>query len=170
MNKTIQNKKDKIRSFIISLFFAIVLFCGYQYFGNYLINFLWIFDLLLFALLFFVVMLIAGFAVLKSLFIVSAELSLLIFLAQSYCNISIRSIDSDNALKGLLSISILYIGGIFFKTLYITVRDYYKKVEKDPLSFKKMFLVSFFIFFIAVIIWQIYLVMDPIIQDLCIYK
>lgn len=108
----------------------------------------------------------AGFTVLKSLFFMAAEISLLIFLSQSYCAVN-RTALSDSALKNLLIIGLLYIIINFLHSLWKKMHEEYKSSKGDK-SWENIAFIITFIAFVIFFIWQIYLVIDPIIQNLCI--
>lgn len=116
---------------------------------------------------FLVILIRAGFTVIKSLFFVAAEISLLIFLSQSYCMINNRTILSDNALKNVLIIGFLYIIINFLRSLWKELCEEYKPIKEDR-SWEKILFVIVFIAFILFFMWQVYLVVEPIIQSLCI--
>jgi membrane-bound ClpP family serine protease len=163
-------KKENILPFFILLIIILFSFVGYSFFGNNLVGAVWIFSSVLLGALLLFTMMSAGFAVLRSLFLVAAELSLLIFLSQSYCMVPVRSAESDNALKGLLVVGILYMAFTFFKSLYEEIKEYYKKDPNYPKRKRGAINGILFIFFVGLFIWQIYLIVYPIISNLCIYK
>jgi hypothetical protein len=117
--------------------------------------------------------LMAGHSVMKILFAVSATgLSLLIFLAQSYCLISPekRSSVSDAALLSLIGVGVLYIGYGFFRSLYIEVSKRMKQI-KDMNPKEKPWLITVpYGLFVGILTWQIGQVVVPIINSLCVYK
>jgi len=116
---------------------------------------------------FLIIIIKAGFTVIKSLFFVAAEISLLIFLSQSYCTIDNRTTLSDDALKNILIIGFLYIIISFLRSLWKELREEYKSIRKDK-SWEKIVFIIIFIVFILFFMWQICLVVEPIIQSLCI--
>lgn len=170
LSKRIKLERKDIKPFIISLIIVIFFFLASHYFSNYFVSAIWIVNVILLAGLLFVIMTIAGFAVLKSLFLVAAELSLLIFLAQSYCAVPGHSIASNEALKSLLVFGILYIVVSFFHSLYKALKKNYKYVKNERWSNEKIVTVSLYLIFTVMFIWNIYLVIYPIIIDLCVYK
>ncbi|MDD5569017.1 MAG: hypothetical protein PHG23_01205 [Candidatus Pacebacteria bacterium] len=163
-------KRKNIRPIVVFIFILMLLFVGYHFLGNYFVGAIWIVNAILLGVLLLIIMILAGFAVLKSLFLVAAEFSLLMLLAQSYCGVSNRSISSDDALKILLAVGILYIVFTFFHSLYKEIKKFYKKDERGSWLKEKIGTGILFLFFAAILIWQIYLVVYPIIQNLCISK
>lgn len=110
----------------------------------------------------------AGHAVMKSLFVVGASLSLMIFLAQSYCAAPHLTQAGNEALKSLLGFSLLYLGFDFIRSLYKEVTGHTKRMKeinkgKNPW----IFLVPFALF-VGIFLWQLYQVMFPIVSSLCI--
>lgn len=172
LNKIIEKlpKKKDITPLIISVSITAIFFISYHYWGSHVVEAMGVVALTLFAALIIFIMLIAGFAVLKSLFIFAAALSLLIFLAQSFCSVTQRSAASNEAMQNLLVVGILYIIFMFLRSLWKTLKEYYKKVENEKWSIEKIVVVSLFLTFIVWFLWEIYLVVSPIILNLCVYK
>lgn len=110
--KAITERKNII-PIISALLISTALFLAYHFLGNYLLGAVGITTLLLLCVLLSVFMFVAGFAVLKCLFLFAGELSLLIFLAQSYCDVPNRSVASEEALKNLLILDLSLLGLIF---------------------------------------------------------
>ena len=74
----------------------------------------------------------AGFVVVKSLFLIAAELSLLIFLAQSYCDVptTLRSAVSDDALRSLILLGLIYIAVAFVQELYGAISERFARLAR----------------------------------------
>jgi len=178
MNTLLGNavKKERLVQFkkrlptIAAVITVIVLLLGSVFFGSNFLEVTWIIDGTLLAVLILILALTAGFVVLKSLFLVAAELSLLIFLAQSYCSAPQRSAASNSALKSLLAVGFLYIVFSFAHSLYKALKENYQMVKREKLSIEKISSVFFYPMFIGLFVWEIYLVMQPIILALCINK
>lgn len=162
--------KREIISIIISLLILSSLFIAYKLLGDSFNRYLWTFDGIMIIVFVYLIMFIAGFAVMKALFFIAAELSLLIFLAQSYCDLSVKPAGTKEALQSLLIIGILYIIYNFAKSLMDVCKNRYKIIKNDKGWFYKTIAISLFIFFAGVFIWQIFLVVSPIVSGLCIYK
>lgn len=163
-------KKKNIISFIISIVIASIFFFGYYLWGDRFTSSIWTITGIMLVVFVFLVMFIAGFAVMKALFFVAAEISLLIFLAQSYCNVPIRSAASNEALQSLLIIGLAYIVFNFCRSLLEVFKKDYKPVKNERWSSHKIVIVSLFLFFAGVFVWQIFLVVNPIVSNLCVYK
>ena len=163
------SRKD-IASIVISLVILSLLFFAYRIFGDRLNHYIWTFDGVMIIAFVYLIMFIAGFSVMKALFFIAAELSLLIFLTQSYCNLSVKPDGTKEALQSLLIIGLSYIIYNFIKSLLGACKNRYKIIKNDRGWFFKTISISLFIFFAGVFIWQIFLVVNPIISDLCIYK
>ena len=172
LNKIIEKlpKKKDIIPLVISVGITVIFFVGYHFWGGRIVEAMGIVAITAFAALILLIMLIAGFAVLKSLFLFAAELSLIIFLAQSFCSVASRSAASNEAMQSLLLVGILYIIFVFARSLKKTLKEYYKKVENEKWSFEKIFTVSIFLIFIFWFLRAIYLVVSPIISGLCVYE
>lgn len=166
-DKILIKKEDRI-PYLISLAITLVFFAGVHFLGNYFFEVMWIIIAILLAILISIISIYAGFAVLKSLFLVAAELSLLIYLAQSYCSVSGHTTSSDAALKSLVSLGLLYIAISFFRSLYGIAKTHYKKVEKERWHKEKIMTVSLYLIFAGMFTWEIFLIMKPIILGLCV--
>jgi hypothetical protein len=162
--------KDDIISSIISIAIVALLLWGYQYLSGYFVSVLWLGVALPILLLFVVIMIKAGFVVLESLFLVSAELSLLIFLSQSYCSISVRGAANDVALRNLLIVGIIYMALKSLSALRDALRNNFATFKKSKRIQHEVVVMVSFLFFTLLMVWQIYLVMDPIISNLCIFR
>jgi hypothetical protein len=163
-------KQKDVVNLAIAVVLACVLFAAQYYLGSRFDSTLWIFDGILFVLLLVVVMLIADFFVLNALFLVAAELSLLVFLAQAYCAVPQRTMQADQALKSLIVVGLLYIAARFLNGFYKKTKEKYKAIENECWSKEKIFFVTFFLIFTVFFIWQIILVMTPIVSNLCVFK
>jgi len=172
--KFIKSLKNRINTDIriIASILSLTLLVVDHFFGRYLIGTLEVLNIILWTLILFFVMVAASFATLKALFIVAAEISLLIFLAQSYCSIPDcqRSIESDGALKNILSFGLIYIICLFAISLWELIQKNYKEIKNDKPLIGKITVVGLFVIFTFWFIWEIYLVTKPIISDLCVYK
>jgi hypothetical protein len=172
-NKLLQKfhiEKENIYPFSIAIIISAIFFIGLHYLGDYFFTTMWLIIAVILAILMLEIMRRAGFAVLKSLFEVSAGLSLLILLAQTYCTSSIQQADSSNALKSLFTFGLIYSVFLFFGHLRKELKENYKKVEKEKWRKEKIITVTLFLIFIGLFLWEIYLVMKPIIFSLCVYK
>lgn len=163
-------KKENIIPLIFSIAIAFLFFLGYSLLGDRFNNSIWIITGIMLAVFIYLIMFIASFAVMKALFFVAAELSLLIFLAQSYCDVKSRPAGSDEALQSLLIIGLVYIIYSFFRTLFDISKKNYQPVKNEKWSSQKIVSVALFLFFAGVFVWQIYLVVNPVIANLCVYK
>lgn len=156
-------EKSRIIILVISL---LIIFFGWEdRFANVMITF----SIVSLVLLLFLIMMIADFVVLKSLFYVSAELSFLIFLAQSYCSVK-RSEASDQALQILMSFGILYVIYIFLDSMHDTFKRSRESVKNEHWTKEKIFVSVAYLLFVILFLWNVASVMSPIINDLCIYK
>ena len=168
--KKLNPKREDIIPFILSIGITVIFLVDYNFLNNRLLSGLLVLEVIMLTFLILMIMFMAGFTVMKSLSIVAAEISLLIFLAQSYCAIPNRVISGDNALKTLLLVGILYISFYFFHSLYKGLTEKYKKFKDEKRSLEKIIIIILFLFFIGFYVWIIYQVIKPIILNLCIYK
>ena len=115
----------------------------------------------------------AGLVVLKSLFVLGAELSLVVFLAQSYCGPGIdRTVQGDSALMSLLVLSLTYISYRFLKEVFEKLKNQAEQFRAVDGKWSKeaifMFLLLFL--FVGLFMYMLYLVISPIILGLCVYR
>jgi len=162
--------KRKIAALILFAVFAFIPFVDSSFFHGQLLSILWIFDLVMIAFLLSVILVLAAFAIMESLVEVAAGLSLLIFLAQSYCAVPSHTIAGDNALKGLLGVGLVYVSYYFLRSLYKSLSENLKKIEDKKWSWEKILFVVLFLIFTTLLAWDIYQIVQPIISNLCVYK
>ncbi|MBI5400648.1 MAG: hypothetical protein HZB12_00825 [Candidatus Yonathbacteria bacterium] len=105
----------------------------------------------------------------KSLFLVGASLSLIIFLAQSYCEVPNLTQSGNDALKTLIAFGFIYIGFDFFKSLYKEVRSRLKTLKEINDGKNPWIFLFPFALFLGIFLWQLYQVINPIMVNLCIY-
>ena len=157
-------------TFVLFLVLVSLVFIGATYFKDYLAPVGYTILFIELVILAIVAWSLAGHAVMKSLFLVGASLSLIIFLAQSYCEAPNLTQSGNDALKTLITLGFFYITFDFLKSLYqeIITRSKTLKHTNDE-NGPWLFLVPF-AFFVGVFVWQIVQVLMPILQNLCIYK
>jgi sterol desaturase/sphingolipid hydroxylase (fatty acid hydroxylase superfamily) len=170
MASKISIRKENIAPLIVSLIIAIACFIIAYYTGHRFIEIAWIINLGIISILLAILMAFAGFTVLKSLISISVEISLMIFLAQSYCEAPNHLPQGDEALRSLLILGIMFIAGSFIYSLYKNCIKRYELIRKEKWSKEKITLVSLFAFFAIMIVWQIVLIITPIILNLCVLK
>jgi hypothetical protein len=164
-DRLVLHKKD-----IIYLIFVIVLFWGCCFSGTDFMDTMLAFTLILWIVVLFLFILVSGFVVLYSLFLVAAEISLLIYLADSYCALPNRLPANDSALKSILAIGFIYVTMRFYIFLRETWNENNKNVRnKKGMIHEKLFN-AVFLLFIFYIIWLIGMVMSPIVNNICVFK
>lgn len=168
-----QIRKENVIPFLIALSIALVFLSISIFLSNHT-DVAWIVLGIELSILFLMVMIMAGFTVIKSLFRIGAGLSLLIFLAQSYCALPVHTQSGLGALKSLLGISLLYLSYDFCRSLYGALRKYHKKIKKqkkllnEKWSWGEILLAALFLAFTGLFVWEIVAVVGPIIQGLCV--
>jgi hypothetical protein len=131
----------------------------------------WIILTILLALLSIAIGLMAGAVVVKSLFAVAAELSLLIFLTQAFCGAPTRHPANNAAMTVLFTIGMLYIAYLFFVTLKDELKGVYdRRLAEHPHTWEKVVTIAAFIAFVLLFVWELYLIVAPIVRGLCVYK
>jgi len=173
-NNTFEKIKGSIKRkdagrFLVFVVIGVIVFIGLTFYKPYFskaLNVLLVVELILIALIAYGL---AAHAVIKSLFFVGAGLSLMIYLAETYCELPVSSRTGDDALKTLLGIGLIYIAVDFLCYLYkeVTARS---KTLKEVDGKRPWFVLVPFAMFTGLFLWQIYQVMNPIVLNLCIYK
>ena len=174
-------KHDITKKKVFAFFFAIVItsigFIDSNFFHAQITKTLFISEIVIFSILLAVLMVYAGMFVVRALVRVSVGLSLILFLSQSYCNVSHRTQNGDQALQWLVVLSLFYIVYDFLTYLWRKIDNkVLKKIErKNKISSKKdrkigNFFKITFLFFVVFSVWMVYQVVQPIFSDLCIYK
>ncbi len=109
-------------------------------------------------------------AVVKSLFGVGAGLSLVIYLAQSYCEVPNLNHSADDALKSLIAFSLMYIGIEFVWSLYKEAKERVKNLTEVNKQKRPWIALVPFGIFTGLFTWQVLQVLIPIINALCVYR
>lgn len=172
MKKQIKNllKKENLIPVLITLALCLVIFFDTNYWNHTALNFSWVLIFTFLTAFILIIYLYAGVVVIRSLFTVAAGLSLIIFIAQSYCAVP-RTESSDQALSSLIIASLLYITLSFSRTMYKEMVKHYKQFDDGPETTKEaLFVSSVFVMSIVFFLSSIYKVMYPIITNLCIYQ
>lgn len=169
--KNISIKKRGIYA-IIAIVITIIFFCDSVFLKHSLLGIMSVLDITALGILFLAVAIAAGFAIVNSLFYIAAGLSLLIFLAQSYCAVPIRDINGDAALKSLLVIGFLYLIIDFCRSFHKSLKEneLFKKFNSTEWSWEKVVFFILFSLFIFLFMWEIGLVVTPTTLSLCVYK
>lgn len=114
----------------------------------------------------------AGLLVVESLLLLGGELSLVIFLAQSYCAAGVtRTATSDHAVNSFIILALTYILYLFLKKIYEKLIEQGKsfKAVDGKWSLEAIFMFLFLLLFVGLFMYMIYLVISPIILGICIY-
>lgn len=155
---------------IISIVAALVIFAVTYISSVSLLGAAWIVVSTILTIAVALIGILAGFVVVKSLFLIAAELSLLIFVAQSYCETPLRSAAGDDALRTLILLGLIYIAFAFVQSLYAAIRERFKKIDKNMWTVRRVITTAVFLVFTVIFLIEIYLVVQPIIGGLCVYR
>lgn len=162
-------KRENVIPFVLSVGFVSVVFLDNNFLHNRIELVMWIFIGIALSAFVAWIAILAGFTVMKSLFFLSAEISLLIYLAQSYCDVRILASQSDDALKGLIFLGVTYITFKFLKDLKVALENKLQSIPEKRWT-REVLVVALFALFTGSFVWSIFQVVSPIILDLCIYK
>lgn len=163
-------KKENLIPLFITLVLGLVIYLDTNYWNGAALGLSWMFIFIVLSVFVLVIYLYAGVVVAGALFTVAAGLSLIIFIAQAYCDVP-RTESSDHALSSLIIVSLLYLILSFSKTMYKEMQDHYKQLNEEDKKSKEALLVSsVFVVSVAIFLIAIYKVMYPIVTNLCIYQ
>lgn len=162
--------KRQIVAYVLVLSIAAVVFVGMTFFQDSFQKIGYSALLIELFVLVTVAWALAGHAVMKSLFLVGASLSLIIFLAQSYCDVPHLTQSSSDALKTLIAFGFIYICVSFLRALYKEVAERTKTLKQIGNGKNLWIFLIPFALFVGLFVWQIVQVLMPILQNLCIYK
>jgi len=121
----------------------------------------------------------AALAVVRSLFLVGASLSLIIFLAQSYCNVPTSARIADSQLHSVLGLGLFYILFIFARSLYQEAfgdkedkkfKGHVVILREANNNKKSWFLLFLYALFVSLFLIELYQIISPIISNLCVYQ
>lgn len=125
---------------------------------------------IVFSVLLLITWTVAGITVFRSLFVVGAGLTFLIFLAQSFCNVPVTSQSANVALQSLFGFGIIYVILLFYKSLFKELKKILGQLKEVNNRKNSWIIIILFGFFVGLFVWQLYQVMNPIVLNLCIYK
>lgn len=134
-----------------------------------------------FGTLFSVLWFVAGYAVFRSLLVASVGLSFIIFIGQSYCAPEVAKVANDSVMT-LIGFGFLYVVTQFVRSLYKELfgdkqaKEEWRQKGMIPL-FKEinggkhswLVLVTYGAL-VSLFVWQVYSVIKPIIDGLCVYR
>ncbi len=141
-----------------------------SYLRAWFVNGMWPLVLLAVGALLVILMVRVGFTVIKAFFLVSAELSLIVFLSQSYCSSVGRTFSSDSALRSLLFVSFCYIAFTFFGALYESLKERLVAIGKGKGVVQKIFISTAYLLIAGICVGWIYAIMQPIVTSLCVFQ
>jgi hypothetical protein len=158
--------KETIVSLVLLVAVAALLLSGY------FTNFFLIIPLTFLGIMLLVTMMVAGHAIMKSLVRISAGLTLLFFLAQTYCSLetSVITPSGMDSLKGLFAVGLLCMLLDFFLSLYRALIATWKKLNTGDILQAKKLTMGFILLFTLVFMYWIFQVMNPILHSLCVSK
>jgi len=174
--KLLNVKKEKLVPFLIFIGVISIVFIVAKALNLNLNGLALIFFFIVFSILFLTTWFMAGIAVFRSAIVASVSLSIIIFLAKTYCDLPIASHTADNALKSLFGFGLIYSLILFVNSLYKELmgskesKGSLKKMEEVYGGKKPWTVMTLYAIFIGIFLWQLYQVMMPIFLGLCIYK
>jgi len=162
-------KRENAVPFVLAVSLAILFLLDKSYFDNQLLFLVWLTIGVAVSVVIAWIFMVAGFTVLRALFLLSAEISLIIFLSQAYCGVQIDASASDDALRTLIFLGVVYIVYEFFKALKKALENRLKNIPEKRWPREKIIVVLLFIIFTVAFLTSIYQVTEPIISNLCVY-
>jgi len=168
-NIALKFRKENIFAAIFTISVPVLVLLDKSYFRGHLLQDVWLLLAAVIAMLLIIVMLIAGFAVFRSIVKASAGFTILIFLAQTYCSLESQTPEGVQALTLLWSTGSLYILFEFAKEFQEACKENLSKLGDDKKRWEGKLMIALFILFAVVYMVVLYKVLNPIIQSLCIY-
>ena len=170
-------KKEKVVPFTVFLVIVTVVFFVAKFFNLNLLSLGPVVFAIVLSILCLIAWFMAGIAVFRSLVVASVSMSVIIFLAQTYCALPNTTQTGIDALKGLFGFGMIYSAIIFIDSLYKELMGDKNKGSKGSLKYleeiydgkKPLMILIPYAIFIGLFIWQLYDVLVPIIHNLCIY-
>lgn len=176
-------RTDKRFALLFTLYLVTALGASYAFtqWEEQIRTFALIFSVLGLALITLFTWSLAALAVFRSLMVVGAGLSLILFIAQSYCGLDITERVADDSLRSLIGITVLFIGVTFVTRLHRELfGDSNAKREFDKLGAIRVFrdankgkdsilLLMLYASFMGLILGQLFQVLYPIFNNLCVY-
>ena len=171
--KTINNIKDKNKTNLISFFLLLIIVVILLiFFGKNATFKIGIsFNLIMIGIVLLLSFIFIGKAFMGALVKISAGLSLLIFLGQSYCSIPIKTEAGNSSLKLILLVGLIYLIFDFLSVFIDGTGEFletFKPIKKD-LFWKIAFIIVFYVSVVGIFIFALYQVVNPIILNLCIF-
>ncbi|MFM2357450.1 MAG: hypothetical protein RJA61_187 [Candidatus Parcubacteria bacterium] len=163
-------KRENVVPFLLAVPVAILFLLDQNYFDNHLLLLMWIVIGVAASVVIAWIFMLAGFTVLRALFLLNAEISLMIFLAQAYCGVQAVASPSDDALRTLIFLGVVYIGYEFFKALKKALEVRLDSIPEKKWSWEKVMVVSLFALFTLAFLYSIYQVTEPIVSNMCVYQ
>ncbi|HCC05165.1 TPA: hypothetical protein DEP58_02560 [Patescibacteria group bacterium] len=162
-------KKQKI------IFFSfLVVFVGINILSQFFPTFPFIFFFVVFSVLLALLWFLAGKVVFDSLVEIAGTagviVSVIIFLTTSYCNLPNEVRTADTSLVFLFSFGSIYSLFLFYKAFNKNLDKMFDELKTVSDKKTPWWILVLFIILLILLLWQFYLVIDPIIKNLCIYK
>lgn len=167
--------------FVLYIFTVIITSFAFAYWEKQVSTIFLVFSLIGLALITLFTWSLAALAVFRSLMVIGAGLSLILFIAQSYCALDVSKRLADDSLQSLIGISLVFIGVTFTVRLYRELfGDSTAKREFDKLGALKVFrdankgkdsllFLVLYASFMGLILGQLFEVLYPIFNNLCVY-
>lgn len=163
-------KRENVIPFLLAVPLAILFLLDQNYFDNHLLLLMWVVIGVALSVVVAWIFMLAGFTVMRAFFLLNAEISLMIFLAQAYCGVQIETSPNDDALRILVFLATIYIGYEFFKALRKALESRLDSIPEKKWSWEKFTVVTLFLFFTSAFLFSIYQVAEPIVSNICVYR
>jgi len=164
--------REKVISLALTLVLTTLIFLDNNYLDHILLTSSYFLSMAFLAVVLVAIMLLAGHAVYKSAIHASVGFGVLIFLAQTYCNLDTKTSDGIEALSTLWTVGFIFIVYEFFNKLQEAYKAHTKPLQADikTKKWEPILLMAIYSIFILAYISLITKVLTPIVLDLCIYK
>lgn len=137
--------------------------------------------IVIFGVFFIILWFVAGYTVFRALLVASVGLGFIIFIGQSYCELSASERTANNSLMILIGFGFIYVATQFIRSLYKELfgdkgaKEEWRQKGMIPL-FKEInggshhwLVLIVYGGLVCLFVWQVYNVVNPIIRGLCVY-
>ncbi|MBU6370885.1 hypothetical protein KGQ74_02345, partial [Patescibacteria group bacterium] len=151
---------------IAVLIFVIYHFLGEKFFMGAVV----LVDMLLLAIIAIFIYFVANIAIFESFFNleVAGGLSLLFLIGQMYCASPFRNVMTNSAFQWLFWFGLAYVAFLFLKEFDKQLKKYFEKFKGKKMDAGTVIVIVGFFFFAILLIWEIVIVITPIILNLCV--
>jgi hypothetical protein len=161
--------KEKVTPLIFAIIFTTLVFADNNYLNHQLLSSLSIVAIVAIGFVLIVIMIVSGYAIYKAVLHASVGFGVLIFMAQTYCDLQTQTPEGLQALTFLWGMGLIFISYDFITKFQEAFKEHKKRFENAGKSWEYKLTMVAYILFVVFYLACIYQVLTPIISGLCIY-